>query len=72
MIMLRALAFCLLPLLLAACGDIVPASVMGECKVFEAPKHKVQGKTRKDQRWIDTTIERGVAGCNWQRPSSQP
>jgi hypothetical protein len=64
----RVYALCLLTLCLAACEDIVPASTAGECRIFEQPKHVIRGKTRKDQRWIDTTIERGIAGCNWQRP----
>lgn len=38
------------------------------CLVFQAPEYEVSGADRRSQRWIDSTVERGVAGCNWRRP----
>lgn len=38
------------------------------CLVFQAPNYEIAGANDYSQRWIDTTIERGVAGCNWPRP----
>lgn len=59
-------------LMLAACGTSRPASVAGgECKVFVRPASVIVGATARDQDWIDDTIERGVAGCGWKRPSGK-
>lgn len=57
-------------LMLAACGTSRPASVAGgECKIFHRPVTVITGVTSMDQDWIDDTIERGVAGCGWRRPT---
>jgi hypothetical protein len=57
---------------LAACATPRPASVVGgECRVFEQPNHPVKGKTKRDQAWIDDTVESGIAACGWNRPKSQ-
>ena len=45
---------------LTACGTKLPASANGECVVFEAPQEVVTGKTRRDQFWIDKTVEAGT------------
>ncbi len=50
-----------------------PGSVAkGECKIFEAPKYAIKGKTQYDQDWADSTIEGGVGGCHWDRPAPRP
>ena len=54
--------------ILAGCGTSRPASVKGECRVFERPTWPVKGQSARDQDWIDETIESGVAGCGWPRP----
>ncbi len=58
-----ALAFAL-----AACQHTGPATITGACEAFPAPKHVIRGANKPSQRWIDTTIERGIAVCNWPRP----
>lgn len=57
-------------LLVAGCSGMPkPATVLtGECRVFEAPDFAPKGKTRKDQFWIDKTVESGIAACDWPRP----
>jgi hypothetical protein len=44
----------------------------GECRVFEAPKYAVAGRTSYDQDWIDGNVEAGVGGCGWKRPAARP
>ncbi len=54
---------------LAGCSTTnAPASVEAECRVFTVPGFDVRGATRKDQRWISTTQEKGVQVCGWKRP----
>jgi hypothetical protein len=49
-----------------------PATVsQGACDAFEAPDFYVRGKTKKDQHWINKTVERGVRVCNWPRPAGE-
>lgn len=65
-----------LPILLALfffihngqCNHTAPATVSGTCEAFKAPGHPIAGKTKKDQRWIDETIARGVGACGWPLP----
>jgi hypothetical protein len=59
---------------LSACGTTkdLHSVAGGECRVFEAPKYVVLGKTDYDQDYIDGGIEAGVAGCQWQRPAARP
>ena len=66
---LQALAI-ISALALAGCQTAKPASVAGECRVFSAPAHPVQGVTPTDRRWINTNIEAGIASCGWARPRS--
>lgn len=49
---------------------IVGNAGRGGCRVFEAPKTEILGQTPADQRWIDDTIESGVAACGWPRPKA--
>ena len=60
--------------MLAGCaGTNRPASVLGgECHVFERPQYVVLGKTRYDQRFVDTVVESGVGACGWERPAPRP
>jgi hypothetical protein len=65
----------ILPLLAALGGCVTtqgPASVSGECAIFEAPRYAIRGKTQYDQDWADSTIEGGVGGCHWTRPAPRP
>lgn len=47
-----------------------PASVAGECKVFDDPGFAVQGKRLKDKQWIGRTQEKGIKVCGWHRPTN--
>jgi hypothetical protein len=60
--------------MLAGCsGTNRPGSALGgECHVFERPQYVVLGKTRYDQRVVDTFVESGVGACGWQRPAARP
>lgn len=66
----------LLPLALALGGcpgrePPEPATVHeGACEAFKHPDFYVRGKTRKDQHWINQTVERGIRVCNWPRPAA--
>ncbi len=53
---------------LAGCQTAKPASVAGECAIFRAPAHAVQGVAAQDRRWINVNIEAGIAACGWERP----
>jgi len=70
--LLRVLALLPIAVALGACPEREkPATAIeGECRIFVAPTQPVTGKTRADQFWIDTNIERGVGGCGWERPRS--
>lgn len=73
--MIRTIPFILaVALFLGGCASHRgPGSIAGgECKIFEAPKYAVQGKTQYDQDWVDSTIEGGVGGCHWKRPAQRP
>lgn len=66
-------ALCVIAIIgLAGCGTSPagPASIKGECQVFQDPGFAVQGKRPKDQRAIDTQwLEPGIgAGC-FKRPT---
>lgn len=56
---------------LAMCGTLSPASVQGECGVFNDPGFAVQGKRIKDSKWIDGQIEKGISVCGWSRPMAE-
>lgn len=56
-------------LTLGGCPGHMPASVEGECKVFDDPGFAVQGKRLKDKQWIGATQEKGIAVCKWRRPT---
>jgi hypothetical protein len=58
----------LLALTVAACTTTPPATVTGACDVFPEPERVIRGANKPSQRWIDTTIERGIAVCGWDRP----
>ena len=58
--------------LLAGCSQTVkPASVAGECGVFRDPGFEVKGATRRDQKWISGTQEKGIKICGWPRPAAE-
>lgn len=61
----------LFPLLHNASCMHGPGSIDGVCESFPGPQHVIRGANRPSQRWIDTTIERGIAVCRWQRPTAQ-
>ncbi len=63
-----AMALCLV---VAGCAGFKPASVEGECTIFDDPGFAVQGKRLKDKQWIGKTQEKGVTICGWKRPTSQ-
>lgn len=49
----------------------MPASVsQGACDVFPRPETAKYGLGPIDQAWIDETVEAGVAGCGWARPTA--
>lgn len=58
----------LLALALAGCQSNSPATVQGECAVILPAPYAVKADTRVGQRWIDTTIEAGIAVCGHSRP----
>lgn len=61
----------LLVLLLGGCTGFKPASVEGECKVFDDdPGFAVQGKRLKDKQWIGRVQEKGIEICGWERPTT--
>lgn len=70
----RSIAALFLTVALAGCaGTKLPASVAGgECRIFEAPRYEVRGKTTYDQDYIDGNVEAGVGGCGWKRPAARP
>ena len=56
--------------MITACANLPqPASVGGLSEVFRDPGFAVQGKTRKDQRWISETQETGIRVLGWKRPA---
>lgn len=55
--------------LLGGCAGQMPASVKGECKIFDDPAFAVQGKRLKDKQWIGKTQETGIQVCGWKRPT---
>jgi hypothetical protein len=58
---------------LGACvsqSDKRAATIKGACDSFVAPVSVVQGKARRDQRWIDGQVESGVSACGWRRPKA--
>jgi hypothetical protein len=56
---------------LAACGTTSPGSVSGLKETIKAPPCAVRSTTRVGQRWIDGTVERGVAVLDWKRPQTR-
>ena len=58
----------LLALTLAGCQSASPPTVSGECAVIRPAPYAVKADTRVGQRWIDRTIEAGVAVCGHRRP----
>ncbi len=44
----------------------------GEAHALKGPEFVVKGATDFDQRWIDDTVEAGVAALGWQRPAERP
>jgi hypothetical protein len=58
----------LLALTVTACAGLEPGNRTGVCQVFQGPSHVIRGANKPSQRWIDTTIERGIAVCGWDRP----
>lgn len=56
-------------LLLSACASSMPATITGECSVFDDPGFAVQGKRLKDKKWIGATQEKGIKVCGWKRPT---
>ena len=57
-----------LAVLMSGCAGRMPASVSGECRVFDDPGFAVRGKTLRDSRWIGSTQEKGIVTCGWIRP----
>lgn len=58
--------------MLGSCAGHMPASVGGECRVFNDPGFAVRGKHLKDDQWIGTTQEKGIEVCGWKRPKFRP
>lgn len=58
----------LLALALAGCQSARPATRAGECAVLRPAPYAVRADTRVGQRWVDSTIEAGVAVCGHPRP----
>lgn len=70
---MRAMIVLAAALLLTGCGTVPkPATVEGECRVFDDPGFRVRGVTTRDKRWIATTQEKGIQVCGWRRPPSMP
>lgn len=67
---LRAIAILLCSLLLGACQTSGPATVEGECRIFQDPGFAVMGATPRDQRWVSRTQETGIRSCAWERPTT--
>ncbi len=62
-----------MPLALAGClMPPKPASVAGECKIFDDPGFVVRGERPQDRRWISKTTNAGVTSCGWPRPKADP
>jgi hypothetical protein len=55
--------------LLTAC-QTAPVTIRGACDAFPPPPHVIRGGNKPSQRWIDTTIERGIEVCGWPRPAA--
>lgn len=43
-----------------------------ETHALKAPEFEIKGATPMDQRWIDQTVEAGVAALDWPRPGPRP
>lgn len=68
--MRKLIALALLAFIVSGCKPEMPLTISGACGVFEEPGQPIRGANRQSQRWIDTTIERGIAACNWTRPKA--
>ncbi|MBJ3776411.1 hypothetical protein [Acuticoccus mangrovi] len=62
----------LLALALGGCQSVRPATIAGECAVIRPVPYAVRADTRVGQRWVDSTIEAGVAVCGHPRPPAVP
>ncbi len=60
-----------LVLTMGGCQTMSAASIRGACDAFDRPGEPIRGLERKDQRWIDRTIEAGVSACGWSRPKAR-
>jgi len=58
-------------LILGACGTTRPASVSGECQIFE-PLYGVIATTSDGNRRIAGHNAAGAAACGWKRNSDLP
>jgi hypothetical protein len=67
---MKYLVLLFLGVFLSACAGRMPASIEGECRVFDDPGFAVQGKHLSDSRWIGRTQEKGIQVCHWKRPRS--
>jgi hypothetical protein len=66
---LLVFAFIITAFVLGGCAGSRPASVNGECRIFDDPGFAVQGKRLKDKQWIGSTQEKGIEVCKWKRPT---
>jgi hypothetical protein len=57
---------------LAGCGGGKLASVSGSCGLFEGPEYVVTGADPYSDNWVNRTVESGIGGCSWQRPTNPP
>jgi hypothetical protein len=57
---------------LAGCGGGKLASVSGSCGLFEGPEYVVTGADPYSDNWVNRTVESGIGGCNWERPTNPP
>ena len=61
-------------LFLAGCASntTIGSITLGECQIVHTPRYAVLGKTAYDRRWVVTTEESLVRGCNQPRPLKRP
>ena len=55
-----------------ASNTTIGSVTLGECQIVHTPTYEVLGKTAYDRRWVVTTEESLVRGCNQPRPLKRP
>lgn len=67
-VVVKIILLCVIVSVVTGCAGKMPASVGGECRVFDDPGFAVRGKRLVDSQWIGRTQEKGIEVCGWKRP----